>query len=416
MQSVPHPSGSSHPHTPPAADALAAKAVTGRTFSWLLASVIAVFLADRWAPAELAIPICYVATMVLVVALPDRREKILLAAVCTLLLLIDVFVSFPNLGAPPWPGLINQGLTVLMIWGVTILALRHRRVADEMRDNQRVANERLALIDTIYASAPVGLCFLDRDLRYVSINNAGAEMYGHPPAFYLGKTVREAVPEIAEETETHYRRVVETGRPVVDVEVSDVGSASPNERRYWLCSYFPVQNDGGDLLGVNVAVREITERKQSEANTLFLLEVGDRIRSAANADDLLGAVAAALGEYLRASRCAFVEVESEQDRLVVRRDYHPGTNSLIGSYALSVFGPAIVEAVRKRQTIAVGDVSRDSPDPEFLDACQKLAVGAYVAVPLVRAGQLVSGLMVIRAEPHEWKEREMSIESVMPSN
>jgi PAS domain S-box-containing protein len=409
MHSVPHPATPSHPEIPPPADVPAAKAGTGRTFSWLLASVIAVLLADLWAPAELAIPICYVATMVLVVALPHRREKILLAIVCTLLLLMDFFLSTAEQNAPTWPRLINQGLTVVMIWGVTVLALRHRHVAEEMRDNQRVANERLALIDTIYASAPVGLCFVDRDLRYVSINNAFADMYGHPTAFYLGKAVREAVPEIADEIEAHYRQVIETGRPVVDVEVSGANSASPNERQYWLCSYYPVQNDDGDLLGVNVAVREITERKQSEANTLFLLEVGDRIRFATDADELLGAVAVALGEHLRASRCAFVEVESDQDRLVVRRDYHPHTTSLVGSYALSIFGPVIIDAAGKSQTVAVGDVGRAARVPEFRDACQKLSVGAYVVVPLIRAGRLVSGLIVIRAEPHEWNEREIAL-------
>ncbi|MGH7886779.1 MAG: PAS domain-containing protein, partial [Candidatus Binatia bacterium] len=191
-----------------------------RTFSWLLASVIVVLSADQWAPDDLAIPFCYVATMVLVVALPDRREKIMLAAVCTILLGVDFLFSPRNATLPAWAHIVNQALAVVMIWGVTILGLRHRRVTEAMRDNQRIANDRLALIDTIYTSAPVGLCFVDRDLRYVSINNALAEMHGHAPDYYLGKTVRVAVPELADVIETHYRRVIDTGQPVIDVEVS----------------------------------------------------------------------------------------------------------------------------------------------------------------------------------------------------
>ena len=88
-----------------------------------------------------------------------------------------------------------------------------------MRENERVANERLAQLNTIYASAPVGLCFVDRDLRYVSINNALAELSGKSPDYFIGKTVREAVPELADVVEAHYRRVIETGQPVVDEEV-----------------------------------------------------------------------------------------------------------------------------------------------------------------------------------------------------
>ena len=63
-------------------------------------------------------------------------------------------------------------------------------------------------MNTIYSSAPVGLCFVDRDLRYVSINNALAELTGRSPEYFHGKTVREAVPELADVIETHYRRVI----------------------------------------------------------------------------------------------------------------------------------------------------------------------------------------------------------------
>jgi PAS domain S-box-containing protein len=379
-----------------------------RSYSWLLASVIVVLSADQWAPDDLAIPICYVATMVLVVALPDWREKFLLAAVCTALLVVDVLFSPRNIAGPAWAQIVNQGLAVVMIWGVAILGLRHRRATEAMRDNQRIANERLALIDTIYTSAPVGLCFVDRDLRYVSINNALADMNGRSPDYFLGKTVRQAIPELADAVEAHYRQVIDTGQPVIDVEISGATAAQSNQRRYWLCSYYPVHNASGDLLGVNVAVREITEQKQAEANTLFLLDVGECIRFAADADELLWAVSVALGEHLQASRCAFIEIDTNEDRFVVRRDYHPHVPSLVGSYSLSAFSPAVVEAGRSGQTTVISDVNSDSRTVEFVDAYEKMGVGAYVAVPLVRDGKLHSGLVVVMAQPQEWHERDIT--------
>ena len=115
--------------------------------------------------------------------------------------------------------------------------------------NERVANERLAQLNTIYASAPVGLCFVDRDLRYVSINNALAELKGKSPEYFIGKTVRDAMPELADVVEAHYRRVIETGQPVVDEEVQGTHPIRRKERSHWLCSYYPVHNDAGELLG-----------------------------------------------------------------------------------------------------------------------------------------------------------------------
>jgi PAS domain S-box-containing protein len=278
-----------------------------------------------------------------------------------------------------------------------------------MRDNERIANERLALINTIYASAPVGLCFVDRDLRYVSIINALAEMNGRSPDYFLGKTVREAVPDLADIIEAHYRRAIDTGQPVIDVDFTGASPAASAETRHWLCSYYPVHNNAGNLLGVNVAVRDITRRKQAEANTLFLLDLGECIRFAADADELLWAVAVALGEHLRANRCGFIEIDTKRDRFTVQRDYHPHLPSLVGSYPLSAFSPAVIEAGRSGQTSVVGDVARDLRTAAFVEAYRKLGVDAYVATPSVRAGELVSALVVAMAEPHEWNEREVAL-------
>src|SRR4030095_3198427 len=110
-----------------------------------------------------------------------------------------------------------------------ILGLRHRHVQEVMRENERIANDRLAQLKTIYASAPVGLCFVDRDLRFVSLNGALAALNGSLPEYFLGKTVREAVPELADTIEAHYRRVIDTGYAAIDEEVQSGAPNRPEE-------------------------------------------------------------------------------------------------------------------------------------------------------------------------------------------
>jgi len=378
---------------------------------WLLAPlvVVMVFIIDLLTPAHLAIPICYVASLILIVALPGRREKILVASVCTILLLIDYYLATrdPNHGF--WIQIFNHGLAVIMIWSVTALALHNLLIEESMRENERIAKDRLALIDTIYTSAPVGLCFVDRDLRYVSVNNALSAMNGHAPEYFLGKTIREAVPELADVIETHYRRVIDTGQPVVDVEISAIMPNRSAELNYWLCSYYPVQNDTGGLLGVNVAVREITGRKQAEADTLFLLDLGECIRFAADADELLWAVAVALGEHLRANRCGFIEIDADHERCRVQRDYHPHTPSLVGNYSLKGFSPDLVVEGRSGQATVVADVTTDKRTAKFVDGYRRQSIASFISTPLIREGLWVSALVATAAEPREWKEREVSL-------
>ena len=389
---------------------------TSRSLLWLLVLLLlfAIFSIDVATPDDLALPVYYAAGLLLVIGLPDSREKIWAAATSTLLMIVGYFLSSLLVGVPHWVYLFNHILAIAMIWIVTILVLRHRHAQEVMRVNERVANERLAQLNTIYASAPVGLCFVDRDLRYVSINNALAELSGKSPDYFIGKTVREAVPELADAVEAHYRRVIETGQPVIDEEVQGTHPILRKEPSHWLCSYYPVHNDAGELLGVNVAVRDVTRRKQAEADTLFLLDLGEGIRFAADADELLWAVAVALGEHLKASRCGFVEIDTDRDRLTVQRDYHPHVPSLVGSYPLTALNSGVIEAAASSgQIIAIADIHNDERTAQDSKAYQKYGARGLVLSPLLRDGSLVSALVVATSEAHEWSEREITLANIV---
>jgi PAS domain S-box-containing protein len=382
---------------------------------WLLVPLLLVFIfvTDIWTPVGLALPVCYVAGLLLVVALPGGREKILAASTCTILTIFNYFLSPAMPGVPGWVYLINHSLAVMMIWTVTILGLRHRHAQEVMRENERVANERLAQLNTIYASAPVGLCFVDRDLRYVSINDALAEMNGRSPDYFLGKSVREAIPELADIVEAHYRRVIDTGQAVIEEEVQGINLGRPKERRFSLCSYYPVHNESGELLGVNVAVQDITRRKEAEADTLFLLDLGECIRFAANADELLWAVAVALGEHLKITRCGFIEVDAEHELFTVQRDYHPHVRSLVGSYPLDALSPSVISAARLGQTTAIANIDADERTVEYVKTYRQFGVRAFVTAPMLRDGKLVSALIGATSEPYEWSEREIALINVV---
>jgi hypothetical protein len=69
---------------------------------WLLVPLVLVFVfvTDIWTPVGLPMPISYVAGLLLVVALPGTREKILAASTCTILTIFNYFLS-PAIPAVP---------------------------------------------------------------------------------------------------------------------------------------------------------------------------------------------------------------------------------------------------------------------------------------------------------------------------
>ena len=57
--------------------------------------------------------------------------------------------------------------------------------------------DETAELEHLYRTAPVGLCLLDKDLRYLRINERLAAINGRPISEHLGRTLREVIPDIA---------------------------------------------------------------------------------------------------------------------------------------------------------------------------------------------------------------------------
>ena len=47
---------------------------------------------------------------------------------------------------------------------------------------------------------PIGLCFIDTELRFVRLNDRLAEINRVPAAAHIGKTLREILPEMADDS------------------------------------------------------------------------------------------------------------------------------------------------------------------------------------------------------------------------
>src|SRR5205085_9242589 len=138
-----------------------------------------------------------------------------------------------------------------------------KRAEEALRETARSKAESLALLDTILSSAPIGFAFHNRELVFERINETLAAINGLPVEQHIGRTLREVLPEMAALIEPIFRLVLETGEPVINVELSGETPSDPGRLHYWLTSFYPVRTHGGEVLGVGVLVSEITERKRA---------------------------------------------------------------------------------------------------------------------------------------------------------
>ena len=175
------------------------------------------------------------------------------------------FVGFfrTPLGEPKW-----WDVSVAPILNANDQPMRLLAVSRDVTERKQVEQlvaQQAAELASLYATAPVGLFVCDTELRYVRINRMMAELNGLPADQHVGRSLRELLtPGLADAVETQLRQVLETGRPVLNCEVHGATLARADEQRYWLVSYYPVQDQGGPVKGVQGTVQEITERKQAE--------------------------------------------------------------------------------------------------------------------------------------------------------
>src|SRR6202051_2718510 len=117
----------------------------------------------------------------------------------------------------------------------------------------------------IYDTAPIGLAFLSPDCRYLQINQRLTEICGISVADHIGRSVRETVPQVADQVEKIVQIILSTGEPIMGVEVNGQRPDGTNAERYWLTSWHPLRGPEGAIVGINVVAEEITERKRAEA-------------------------------------------------------------------------------------------------------------------------------------------------------
>ncbi len=131
-------------------------------------------------------------------------------------------------------------------------------------------SEQAAEAERLYAAAPVGLCYFDKDLRFLYINEWLARINGLSVKAHLGKTIGEVLKDVATGVVPQLRHVLQTGEPIIEGTVEAETPAHPGESRHYMHNYYPDKGKDGTVVGVNCVVQDITER--------FELETGSRPR------------------------------------------------------------------------------------------------------------------------------------------
>ncbi|MCP2007670.1 PAS domain-containing protein [Duganella violaceipulchra] len=170
-----------------------------------------------------------------------------------------------TLGAPTFREANEVGLAFLALEG----DLRRSKAQLEQLVAERTAQleKNRAQLETLYATAPVGLSYVDSELRFVRLNDYLAALNDQPVIAHLGRHVGEMIPdpEVRRGVLADYRAVLDSGRPLTGLQRSGYPAASPQQLCHWVLSYYPQFGTDGRIIGITALLMDVSELKRTEA-------------------------------------------------------------------------------------------------------------------------------------------------------
>ncbi|MFE0332293.1 SpoIIE family protein phosphatase [Streptomyces sp. NPDC058960] len=282
----------------------------------------------------------------------------------------------------------------------------------------------VALTARLVSQSPIGLAILDTELRYVTVNPALERITGLPAAERVGRPAGEVLTFLDRgNVEARFRRVLETGEPVVDRHIVCRPPGDPDHEHAWSVSYYRLEDAAGRVLGMAYFVIDITERHRAAIDAaqarqrLALIakvsaSVGTTLDLETTAHELAEAVVPDLADmatvdvlhgllYERTvpdagpTRFRVLAVGAAHPTDAVRAVDPPGGLATYGSDRL------ITQCVRTRKPVLVphttpGDLRRIARDSEAAALLAAAGVHSYLAVPLVARGELLGAIALKR--------------------
>lgn len=265
----------------------------------------------------------------------------------------------------------------------------------------------------------------------IQIFNVGAErMLGYTAANVMNKIILTGISD-AQEVVTRAKALsAELGIPITPgFEALVVKASHGIEDIYELTyirkdgSHFPaivsvtvLRNDQDAIIGYlfigtdNTSYKR-TEQTLRESEKYFFLinDLIEATRMLINPLQIMAVMALMLGEHLRASRCAYADVEQNGEQFTILHDYTDGCASTVGSYQLSLFGARAVATLSNGQTLVIRDVEAEFLPGDGMEMFNAIGIKAMIACPLVKDGSLRALMIVHQTTPRAWKPDEITL-------
>ena len=148
----------------------------------------------------------------------------------------------------------------------------------------------------------------------------------------------------------------------------------------------------------------------SESQLRFLDQLAKATQPLSDPTEVMQVAARMLGRHLGVNRCAYAEVDADQDHFDLIGDYNDGVASIVGRYTFTAFGPEVLRLMRANEPYVVDDVEADPRTAGTdLTAYRLTEIRAVICVPLHKGGRFVAAMAVHQCVPRHWRAEDTDL-------
>ncbi|MBA3683868.1 MAG: PAS domain S-box protein [Planctomycetes bacterium] len=145
------------------------------------------------------------------------------------------------------------------------------------------------------------------------------------------------------------------------------------------------------------------------AREAFLARFGNATARIADPHEITQIAARLLGQHLGVNRCAYADVEADQDTFNLTGDYNHEVPSIVGRYRFAQFGDECLRLMRAGEPYVVSDAQGDPRTLAAREAYALTLIRSVICVSVVKGDRFVAAMAVHQATPRVWRTDEIDL-------
>jgi len=277
-----------------------------------------------------------------------------------------------------------------------VVALHDNTERERLIDQLETVNLRLR---DLLGSIVEGYLVLDAVWQIVDFNQVALTEFfpGKTPADLLGKVIWEEYPMmVGNDFYQHWLTAVEHNQP------EHYEGYSTRLNKWFEMHVYPREEQ------LEVYMRDISERRHSEENNRFLAQLGEKLISLDDPNEMLQSSVNMIGAYLKVDHCTLDEVDFTNGQIYIQSDYHSDAHQSVWRYPFTALHRDWASGLSRDQVWKVFDAATDGSTAAFYrESLEPHSIQAFVSIPRIREEKWVGTLTVISSQPRAWREDEI---------